>query len=62
MLQYMWHSGSIWWICLEPNGEDIVRIFSGDMQVFGASLVVLQMESCQLELWHLLHALQSEAM
>lgn len=46
----MWHAGIIWRICLEADGEDIVAVVTGDMEVFGASLVVLEVQGCQLEL------------
>jgi hypothetical protein len=62
MLQNVWHSGGIWWICLEANGKDIVRIVARNVQVLGAGLVMLQVKSRQLKLRHLLDALESEAM
>jgi hypothetical protein len=58
----MWHSGGVWWVGLEADGKDIVRILAGNMQVFGASLVVLEMQCGQLQLWDLLDALESKAM
>lgn len=62
MLQDVWHTSRIWRIGLEANGEDIVGVVAGDVQIIGAGLVVLQKQSRQLELGHLLDALQGEAM
>ena len=38
----------IWGISLETNGEDIVLVFSGNMQIFSSSLLMLELESCKL--------------
>ena len=61
MLQDVWHSGGIWRIGLEADGEDIVRILAGNVQVLGARLVVLEMQCSQLKLRHLLHVLEGES-
>jgi hypothetical protein len=62
MLQDVWHSGRIRRVRLEPDGKDIVGVVAGDVQVLGAGLVVLQVQSCQLKLRHLLDTLEGEAM
>ena len=41
MLQDVWHSSRIWRICLEADGENIIRIVAGNVQVLGARLVML---------------------
>jgi hypothetical protein len=58
VLEDVWHAGGIWWVGLEANGEHVVRILAGDVQVLGASLVMLQVQCRKLELWHLLDALE----
>lgn len=62
MLQNVRHSGVIWWIGLESNGEDIIRVVPRNMDIVGAGLVVLELQRGQLELRNLLDALESEAM
>lgn len=62
MLQYVRYSCIIRRICFETNGEDIIFIFSGYMQIVCAGLVVLQMQSCQLEFWDMFRSDESEAM
>ena len=61
MFQDVWHSSGIWRVSLEADGEDIVRILSGNVQVLGARLVVLEVQCSQLKLGHLLDALEGEA-
>jgi hypothetical protein len=58
----MWHSSRIGRVRLEADGKDIVGVVAGNVQVLGAGLVVLQVQGCQLELWHLLDPLKGEAM
>lgn len=62
MLQYMWHSSIIWRICLEADGKDIVAVVASNVEMLGASLVVLQVQCCQLQFRHMLAAEQCEAM
>ena len=62
MFEDMWHSCIIRGIRLEADGEDIVRVFSCNMQIICAGLVVLQMQCCQLELWDMFRAKEGEAM
>lgn len=62
MLQDMWHTGVIWRVGLEADGEDIVAVISGNVKMFGTSLIVLQVQGRQLELRHVLRAKQREAM
>ena len=62
MLQNVWHAGIIWRVGFESNGEYIVRIVTGDVEIFGASLVVLELQCCELKLRDLLDSLQCKAM
>jgi hypothetical protein len=62
MLQDVGHSGRIWRVRLETDGKDIVGVVAGNVQVLGAGLVMLQVQSRQLKLRHLLNALEGEAM
>jgi len=61
MFQDVWHSSGVWRVSLEANGEDIVRILAGNVQVLGARLVVLEVQCSQLKLGNLLDALEGEA-
>ena len=61
VLKDMGHAGVVWRVGLEADGEDIVAVVAGDVQVLGAGLVVLQMQRRQLELRHMLGAQQGEA-
>jgi hypothetical protein len=61
MLEDMRYSGMVRRICLEANREDIVLVLSGNMQIVGSSLVVLQVQSCQLELRDMLRVEESKA-
>ena len=45
MLEDMRYSGMVRRICLEADREDIVLVLSGNMQIVGSSLVVLQVQS-----------------
>jgi hypothetical protein len=62
MLEDVGHSRGVWWVRLEANGEDIVRVVSRDVQIFGARLVMLEMEGGQLKLRHLPNTLKGESM
>jgi hypothetical protein len=62
MLEDMRHSRIVRRICLESDRENVVLVFSGNVQVVGASLVVLQVQSCQLEFGDMLRTEESEAM
>jgi hypothetical protein len=62
MFEDVRHPSVIGRIRLEPDGEDIVRVISGDVEVVRPGLVVFELEGCQLQLGDLLHALESEAM
>jgi len=53
--QYMSDSGAIHGRGAESNREDIVLILSGNMQMFCPSLVMRQLRSHQLKLWHFFH-------
>ncbi len=62
MLQDMRHARVVGRVCLEPDGEDIVAVVAGNVEMFGAGLVVLQMQRRQLQLRNLFRAQKSEAM
>lgn len=61
MLENVRDSGIIGRVRLEPNGKDIVAIFSGNVQVVGASLVVLEVQRGKLKLGDMLGANEGEA-
>lgn len=52
----------VWWVRLEADRKDIIAIIARDVQVVGASLVVLEVQSRQLQLGNMLGAHQGEAM
>lgn len=58
----MWDARVVWGVGLEADREDIVAVVASDVQVFGARLVVPQVQCRQLELGNVLGAQQSEAM
>lgn len=62
MFQDVRHSRIIWGIRLEPDGEDIVLILPGNVEIISASLVVLEVQGRQLEFRDMLRTDQSEAM
>ena len=62
MLQDMGHPGVVWRIGLEPNREYIVLVISRNVHILGTSLIMLQMQRCQLELRYVLSAFEGEAM
>ena len=47
---------------LEPDREDIVLIISGKMKAFGSGPIVLKLQGCELQLWHMLHTLEGKSM
>jgi len=51
----MGDSGAIHGRGAESNSEDIVLILSSNMQMFCPSLVMRQLRSHQLKLWHFFH-------
>lgn len=61
MLEDMWDSRGIWWIGLEANREDIVRVISGNVQILCARLIVVKLQSRQLKLWKVLGPLQRKS-
>jgi hypothetical protein len=61
MLQDMRNTRVIGRVGLEPDGEDIVAVISGNVEMLRASLVVLQVQRSQLELWDVLGSQQCEA-
>ena len=60
MLQDMGHAGVIGRIGLETNGEDIVAVFSCDVEVVGASIIMLKSHCCQMQLGNVLGILNSK--
>jgi len=58
----MRHPGVVWGVCLEANREDIVAVVARDVEVFGARLVVAEVQGGQLELRNMLRPQESEAM
>jgi hypothetical protein len=62
MLQDMRDTRIIRWVGLEPDREDIVAILASDVQVFGARLVMAQVQRRQLELGDMLRPQKREAM
>lgn len=62
VLQDVWDARVVWGVGLEADREDIVAVVAGDVQVFGARLVVPQVQCRQLELGNMLGAQESEAM
>lgn len=52
----------VWGIRLEADGEDIVLVVPGNVEVLCARLIMMQMKRRQLKLWHVLGALQRETM
>lgn len=61
MLQNVRNTSIIGWISLESDGEDIVLVVSCDMEMLCASLVMLEKQSCKLQLRNMLGAFQREA-
>jgi hypothetical protein len=57
MLQDMRNSSVIRRIRLEPDGEDIVGVVARNVEVVGASLIMLELESSEFQLRNLLNAL-----
>lgn len=56
----MWYPGVVWWIGLEPYGEDIVLIIASHVEVLCSSCVMSQMQGRQLQLRYMLRSMQSE--
>lgn len=54
MLKDVRHACIIGRICFEADAEDIVAVVASDVNVLGARLVMLQVQGCQLKLWHVL--------
>lgn len=61
MLEDVGDARVVWGIGLEADGEDIVAVVARNVQVFGARLVVPQVQCRQLELWDVLRPEESEA-
>lgn len=38
----------IWGVSLKSNGEDVVLVVSGNVQIFRSSLLMLEVEGCKL--------------
>lgn len=48
VLKYVRNASVIWGVSLEADGEDIVLVVSGDVQIFRSSLYMLELEGCEL--------------
>lgn len=48
VLEYVRNTSVIWWVSLEADGEDIVLVVSGDVQILRSSLLMLELEGCKL--------------
>ena len=60
MFKDMRHPRGIRRVRLEADGEDVVRVIAGDVQVISAGLVVLEVEGGELEFGHMFRSLQRE--
>lgn len=61
VLQDVWHASVIWRVGLEADRENIVTIVPGNVKMFSACLIVLQVQCSQLEFWYMLSPKQCEA-
>lgn len=57
----MGHTGVVRRVRLETDGEDIVAVVTRDVQVVGAGLVVLKVQSRQFQFRHVLRPQQRKA-
>ena len=48
MLKYVGNTSMIWGVSLECDREDIVLVISGNVQIFGSSLLMLELEGRKL--------------
>ena len=48
MLEYMGDACVIRRVSLECNGEDIILVISGHVQIFRPSFLMLELKGCQL--------------
>ena len=62
MLKYVGNTSVIWGVGLEANGEDIVLVVPGNVQIFRSSLLMLELEGCELQFRYVLLALEHEPM
>ena len=62
MLQDVRNARVVWRVRLEGDREDVVLVISIDVKVICSCLVMLKLESCQLQLRHVLNTLESKAM
>ena len=61
MLKNMRNPGRIWRVCFEPNAENIVFVLSGHMKVICTGLVMVKMDSSQVQLGNMLLLSDSKA-
>lgn len=61
MLENMWDTSGVWWICLEADAEDIIAIVPCHMQIVCARLFMLEVQRREFQLGNMLCALKSEA-
>ena len=62
MLKYVGNTSVIWGVSLECDGEDIVLVVSGNVQMFRSSLLMLELEGCKLQFRYVLLSLKHESM
>ena len=48
VLKYVGNTCVVWGVSFETDGEDIVLVISGNVQIFRSSLPVLKLECCKL--------------
>ena len=62
MFQYVRHPGIVGWVCLKPDGEDIILVIPRNVKILSTSLFMLEMESRKLKLGDMLSPLKGKAM
>ena len=62
MLKNVWNTSVIRRIGLEADAKDIIGVVASDMQVIGASLIMLEMQGRQFKLRDMLSSFDREAM
>ena len=62
MLENVWNASVVRRIGLEADAKDIIGVVASDMQVIGASLIMLEMQGRQFKLRDMLSSFDREAM
>ena len=62
VLKYVGNTCVVWGVSLEANGENIVLVVSGNVQIFRSSLLMLEFEGRKLQFRYVLLALEPERM